>query len=48
MAIRAPDGANKFQDIVRTMFQLMVPVPNNDVTKHLTGHKMHVEGPQIS
>ena len=32
-----------FQEFVMTMFQLIVPVPNHDVTKNLTGHKMHVE-----
>ena len=26
----------------------MVPVPNHDVTKNLTGHRMHVDGSQIS
>ena len=31
------------QEFVMTMFQLIVPVPNHDVTKNLTGHKMHVE-----
>ena len=36
------------QESVMTRFQLMVPVLNHDVTKNLTGHRMHVEGPQIS
>ena len=30
-----------------TRFQLMVPVPNHNVTKNRTGHRMHVDGPQI-
>ena len=34
------------QEFVLTRFQLMVPVPNHDVTKNLTGHRMHVEGPK--
>ena len=33
-------------DIDMTWFQLMVPVPNHDVTKNLS-HRMHLEGPQI-
>ena len=28
-------------------FQLILPVHSNNVTKNLTGHRMHVEGPQI-
>ena len=32
----------------KTWFQLMVPVPNHNVTKNLTDHRMHVDGPQIS
>ena len=28
-------------------FQLMVPLPNHDVIKNLTGHRIHEEGPQI-
>ena len=28
----------------KTRFQLMVLVPNHDVTKNLMGHRMHVEG----
>ena len=28
-------------------FQLMVPVLSHDVTENLTGHMMHLEGPQI-
>ena len=35
-------------DIAMTWFQLMVPVPNHDVTKNLTGHRMHIDGSQIS
>ena len=31
-----------------TRFQLMVSVLNHDVTKNLTGHRMHIEGPQKS
>ena len=30
------------------MFQLMMPIPNHVVTKNLTGHRMYVDGPQIS
>ena len=30
-----------------TRFQLILPVANHNVTKNLTGHRMHVEGPQI-
>ena len=30
-----------------TRGQLMMQVPNHNVTKNLTGHRMHVEGPQI-
>ena len=33
---------------LKTRFQLMVPVPNRDVTKNLTGLRMYVDGPQIS
>ena len=29
-----------------TWFQLMLPALDHDVTKILTGHRMHVEGPQ--
>ena len=36
------------QEFVMTRFQLMVLVLNHDVTTKLTGHRMHVEGPQIS
>ena len=35
-------------NISKTRFKLMVPLPNHDVTKNMTGHRMHVEGPQIS
>ena len=31
----------------RTRFQLTLPVADHNVTKNLTGHRMHVEGPQI-
>ena len=31
----------------RTRVQLILPVHSHDVTKNLTGHRMHVEGPQI-
>ena len=31
----------------KTWFQLILPVANHNVTKNLTGHSMHVEGPQI-
>ena len=30
-----------------TRFQLILPVDSQNVTKNLTGHKMHVSGPQI-
>ena len=36
------------QEFVMSRFQLMMPVPNHDVTKNLTGHRMHIEGPKIS
>ena len=29
-----------------TRFQLILPVDSHNVTKNLTGHKMHIEGPQ--
>ena len=32
---------------VMIRFQLILPVANHNVTKNLTGHRMHVEGPQI-
>ena len=31
----------------KTYFQLILPVGNHSVTKNLTGHRMHIEGPQI-
>ena len=31
----------------RTMFQLMVLLPNHDLKKNMTGQRMHIEGPQI-
>ena len=30
-----------------TRFQLILPVDSHNVTKNLTGQRMHVEGPQI-
>ena len=30
-----------------TRFQLLLPVANPSFTKNLTGHRMHVKGPQI-
>ena len=30
-----------------TRFQLILPVHSHNVTKNLTGHRRHVEGPQI-
>ena len=30
-----------------TRFQLILPVDSQNVTKNLTGHRMHVAGPQI-
>ena len=32
---------------IRTRFQLLLPVHSHNVTKNMTGHRMHVEGPQI-
>ena len=31
----------------KTRFQLMVPLPNHDVTKNLSGHRMHRGSPNI-
>ena len=31
--------------IVTTRFQLILPVDSHNVTKNLTGHRMHIEGP---
>ena len=31
-----------------TRFQLILPVDSHNVTKNLTGRRMHVEGPQIN
>ena len=31
---------------LKTRFQLILPVPNHNVTKDLMGNRMHVEGPQ--
>ena len=31
----------------RTRFQLILSVDSHNVTKNLTGHRMHVEGPQV-
>ena len=33
--------------IVTIRFQLILPVDSHNVTKNLTGHRMHVAGPQI-
>ena len=33
---------------LKTWFQLTMSVPNQEDTKNLTGHRMHVDGPQIS
>ena len=33
--------------MLKTWFQLILPVPNHNVTKNLRGHSMHIEGPQI-
>ena len=30
-----------------TRFQLILPVPDHDVTKNMTGLRSHVEGPQM-
>ena len=43
-----PKTVLKDDGFPRSWFQLMVPVPNHDVTKNLTSHRMHVDGPQIS
>ena len=37
----------RLQCLYTTRFQLILPLPNHDVTKNLTDHRMHVEGPQI-
>ena len=34
-------------ELINTRFQLILPVANHNVTKNLTGHRMHVAGPQI-
>ena len=31
----------------KTRFQVILPVHSHNVTKNLTGQRMHVEGPQI-
>ena len=31
-----------------TRFQLILPVDSQNVTKNLTGHRMHVVGPHIN
>ena len=33
--------------LLKKRFQLILPVANHNVKKNLTGHRMHVEGPQI-
>ena len=33
--------------IVTIRFQLILPVDSHNVTKNLTGHRMHVAGPQM-
>ena len=33
--------------MLKTWFQLILPVPNHNVTKNLTDHRMHVECPQM-
>ena len=33
--------------IGKTKFQLILPVANQNVMKNLTGHEMHLEGPQV-
>ena len=35
------------RDLVTTRFRLILPVHSHNVTKNLTGHRMHVEGPKI-
>ena len=37
----------KQQSLLKKRFQLILPVANHNVKKNLTGHRMHVEGPQI-
>ena len=37
------DNLTVWLNFFKTRFQLMVPVPNHDVTKNLRGHRMHVE-----
>ena len=37
----------KQQSLLKKRFQLILPVANHNVTKNLTGHRMHVESPQI-
>ena len=33
--------------LVTTRFRLILPVHSHNVTKNLTGHRIHLEGPQI-
>ena len=33
--------------VLKTRFQLILPVDSDNVTKNRTDHRMHVEGPQI-
>ena len=35
------------RDLVTTRFRLILPVHSHNVTKNLTGHRIHLEGPQI-
>ena len=35
------------QSLVKKRFQLILQVTNHNLTKNLTGHRMHVKGPQI-
>ena len=34
--------------MLKTWFQLILPVLNHNVTQNLTSHSMHVEGPQTN
>ena len=36
-----------FHNFNKTRFQLILPDGNHNVTKNLTGHRLHIEGPQI-
>ena len=37
----------KLSWVCKTRFQLILPIDSHNVTKNWTGHRMHVEGPQI-